>query len=141
MAQCEKNGTESTAAHGSKCRVAVLFRQLEGTARRIDPFPQRSCPRNDNREDEIGPSPEVLQSVTFKQIAGHLCESVTFIVVAEPGAGDQARGGVIERREVAVAALQAEIGGPAVAERAQIIADVHGWYTQAGEHVERCHSL
>src|SRR5262249_32020776 len=49
MAQGEKNGTESTAAHCSKCRIAVLFRHLEGTTRWIYRFPERSYPWNHNR--------------------------------------------------------------------------------------------
>src|SRR5215813_15616589 len=83
----------------------------------------------------------MIQSATFKQIAGHLSESITVIVMAEAGAGKKAHRRVVVRCELAVAALQVEIGGPAVAKRAQIIADIHGWYAQTGEHVERCQSL
>ena len=133
MAQGKKNGIESAAAMCSKRRIAVLFRHLEGTTRRIDSLPERSCPRDHDREEEIGPSPKLIQSATFEQIAGHLSESITFVVVAEVAAGDQAHRRVCRRCGVAVAALQAEIGGPADAERAQIRVDVQGWYTQAGE--------
>src|SRR5262249_57675875 len=83
----------------------------------------------------------MIQSATFKQIAGHLSELITFIAMAEAGAGKKAHRRVVVRCELAIAALQVEIGGPAVAKRAQIIADVHGWYNQTGEHVERCQSL
>ena len=141
MAQSKKKRSESTAGVCSKCRVAVLFRHLEGTARRIDPFLERSGPRDQTRKKEIGPSPKLIQSATFEQIAAHLSESITFIVVTEAGAGDHVQCRVVEWRGVAVAPLEVEIGGPADAECDQILIGVQGWYTQAGEHVQRRQSL
>src|SRR5690242_3669374 len=82
-----------------------------------------------------------MQSATFEQIATHLSKSITFIVVAEAGAGDYAQCYVVARCAVAVAALQVEIGGAADAKRAQIKVAVQGWYDQAGKHVEGCQSL
>ena len=58
----------------------------------------------------------MIPSATFEQIAGHLPRSITLIVVAEAGAGDQAHCRVADRCCVAVAALEAEIGGPADAQ-------------------------
>ncbi len=98
----------------------MLFRHLEGTTRRIDTILKRSCPRDQDREVEISASlPEVIQSATFEQIARHLSESITLLVVTEAGTGDQAQCRVAHRSGVAVAALQAEIDGPADAERVQ----------------------
>src|SRR5262245_33528700 len=141
MAQRKKNGIEGAAAMCSKRRVAVLFRHLEGTTRRTDSFPERPGPRGHDGEQEIGPTPKVIQSVRFEQIAGHLSESITLIEVAEVAAGDQTHCRVVRWCSVAVAVLQPEIDSPADAEGAQIRVDVQGWYTQAGEQVDCCQSL
>src|SRR6516225_1205978 len=116
----QKNGTESAARVCRKCWVAMVFRHLEGTARRVDPFSKRPSPRDHNSEEKISASPKVIQSATFEQIASHLSESIPLIVVAEPGAGDHGERLVIRRCRVAVAVLQAEIGSPADNERAQV---------------------
>src|SRR6516225_9463221 len=141
MTQGKKKGSESAAGVSRKCRVTVLFCHLEGTARRVDPFSERSCPRDQTREEEIGSSPKVLQSATFEQIARHLSKAITFIVVAKAGAGDHVQCRVVEWCGVAVAALEIEIGGPADTECDQILVGVQGWYTQAGQHVQRRQSL
>jgi hypothetical protein len=91
MARRKKNGIESAAGQCSKCRVAVVLRQLEGTTRRFDALSQGSCPREHNRESEIGPTPTVIKSAALEQIAGHLSESITFFVVAEARARDHAQ--------------------------------------------------
>src|SRR5215470_17591081 len=88
MTQGEKNGSESPASVRGKCRIAVLFRHLEGATRHIDPLPEGTRPRDDNGEEEIGLSYEVIQFATSEQIAGHPSESITFTAMAEAGAGD-----------------------------------------------------
>jgi hypothetical protein len=55
--------------------------------------------------------------VTLDQVAGHLYETVAFLVVAEAGAGDPAHCHVTLRSGVAVATLQAEIDRSAGSER------------------------
>src|SRR5262249_32982697 len=67
MAQGEKDGGETARGDGGIRRVAVLLRHLEGTARRIDGFPERSRPGDPGREAEIGPPPEARPSATFEQ--------------------------------------------------------------------------
>src|SRR5262249_48663214 len=98
------------AGESCKCWMALIFCHLEGTSRRIDSFPQWPLPGHQDREIEIGPpSPEVLQAAMLDQIAGHLCESIAFIVLAEAGASDETHGRVAKWRGIAVAALQTEI--------------------------------
>src|SRR4029453_7672769 len=87
MARGEKTGSEIPASVGSKRRVALLVRHLNGTTRRIDALPHRPGPRDNEREDRIGLSSEALQPAAFGQVAGHLCESITCIVIAEAAAG------------------------------------------------------
>src|SRR5262249_59030207 len=89
MAQREENGAESAAGICSKCPGTVLFRQLKGTTRRLDPLFEGACPWDQDRKEEIGPSPKVIQPAPFEQIAGDLSEPITLIVVAESSAGDQ----------------------------------------------------
>src|SRR5262249_109327 len=76
MAQGKKNGTETAGGECGVGRVAVFFRPLEGTTRRIDALSERPCPRDHNREMRIGPCPKVRQSATFEQIASQLSESI-----------------------------------------------------------------
>ena len=119
MAQRKKNGAEAAAGECGKCRVAVLFRHLEGATRRIDPLPERSRPRDHDREAEIGPCPKVSQSATLEQIAGHPCRVDS---LHRSGRSARWRSSPLPRSSrcgVAVAVLQAEIGGPADAERVQ----------------------
>src|SRR5215468_1793969 len=86
----------------------------------------------------MGPFSKVGQSATFEQIVRQLSESITFSVMTEAGAGDQAQRLVVGG---AVATREAEIRGPADAERDQIHVGVQGGYTQPGEHVYSCQSL
>src|SRR5215831_19148370 len=121
MARGKKNGTESAAADCSKCRVAVLFRHLEGATRGINPLRERPCPREQSREEEIGPSPKMIPLATFEQIAGHPSKPISLIVLTEADAGDYAHCRAVVRCGRAIAAFQADIGGPEDAERVQII--------------------
>jgi hypothetical protein len=50
VTQGKKNGNDSAAGMCGKCRVAMLFRRLEGVTCRIDPLPEWPCPRDYNRE-------------------------------------------------------------------------------------------
>src|SRR5262249_18464771 len=60
MARGEENGAEGAPGIGSERRVTVLSRHLEGTTRRIDSFIEGAYPWDQDRPQEIGPSPEVI---------------------------------------------------------------------------------
>src|SRR5262249_14659162 len=126
MAQGKKNGAETAGGECGICRATVLFRHLEGTTRRFDALPWWSCPRNHNREGDLGPCPKVRQSATFEQLAGQLSKSIAFIIVTEARAGDHGRYRVVQRVSFGVAVLQAEIDGHAGAERIQVLVGVQG---------------
>src|SRR5262249_8811235 len=126
MAQCKKNGTETAGGECGICRVAVLLCHLEGTTRRFDALSWWSCPRNYNREGDIGPCPKVRQSATFEQLAGQLSKSIAFIVVTEARAGDHGRYRVVQRGSFAFAVLQAGIDGHPAARRLQVLFGVQG---------------
>src|SRR5262249_45348280 len=113
VACSKKNGIETAGGYCGKYRVAVLYRHLEGTACRIDRIYEGPCPGEQRREDEIGPSSRVFPSAPFEQIAGHLSEPITFIIVAEARACDQAQSPVVVGCGATVAVLEAEIGCPA----------------------------
>jgi hypothetical protein len=83
MPQGQKNRTENVAAVCGKGWIAALFRNLESTTRWIDRFLERSGPRRHNRKTVIGPRPKVTRWTTFEQNAGHLSESIAFMVMAE----------------------------------------------------------
>src|SRR5262245_55830818 len=95
--QGKKNGAETAGGECGICRVAVLFRHLEGTTCRINALSERSCPRNHNHEGDIGSCSKVRQSATFEQITGQLSKSIAFNVLAEAGAGDHGRSHVVQR--------------------------------------------
>src|SRR5262245_18354945 len=106
--------------------MTVLSRHLNGMTHWIDTVLDRVCPWDQDREIVIGPSTEMLQSEALDHITGHVAEPVTFIVLAETGAGDHAQSRVARWCGVAVTALQADMDRSAGVERVQILVGVHG---------------
>src|SRR5882757_2375184 len=92
VARREKVGVQFVAAVGGVSKVADLVRRLERAAHQIAASPNMFRPgQNDISEVHIDSGPETRQSAAFNQVIAELTEAVCRLVVAEAGAGDNAK--------------------------------------------------
>src|SRR3979490_2875618 len=102
IARREKVRVQFVAAVGGVSEVADLVRRLERAAHQIAASPNMFRPgQYDISEVHIDSSPETRQSAAFNQVIAELTEAVCRLVVAEAGAGDNAKECVGGARSVA----------------------------------------
>src|ERR1700731_5082330 len=104
IARREKVRVQFVAAVGGVSEVADLVCRLERAAYQIAASPDMSCPgQNDIAKVHIGPGLKTRQSAFFDQVIAEPTEAVRLLIVAEAGAGDDAKVGIGDARRVAVA--------------------------------------